>query len=260
MDMNPWNSELFTSSLLSSAPTSLDGNNAKPVDSSLLSLPPASLNLYDTESDHSSPANLPSASLLHNAEISTQIAAPTESSAPEEAVGNFRQRKTRHDPNNAAHLFLDEDDSVSIGSELGAKRQKLRDNDGDFVSGGRYTSPTSDVTEFVLSTDKSMGKRPRGKPSYDKSSKVTVSKVKRSKEAKPKIEVYYVNAQDGKPEPHSQPPVWGDKRQQICETLPYYNAYQGGAYRSEGVLYGFLTDKEVGPRDQFTDQILITSW
>jgi hypothetical protein len=105
-----------------------------------------------------------------------------------------------------------------------------------------------------------MGKRSGCRPSKDKSSKATAPKVKRSKEAKPKIEVYYINAQDGKPEPHGQPPVWGDKRQQICETLPYYNAYQGGAYRSEGVLYGFLTDKEVGPRDQFTDQILITSW
>ncbi len=56
------------------------------------------------------------------------------------------------------------------------------------------------------------------------------------------------------------PPAWADKRQQLCESLPYYRAYQSGAYISQGVLYGQLVDAENRPTDVFNDEVIITRW
>jgi hypothetical protein len=60
-----------------------------------------------------------------------------------------------------------------------------------------------------------------------------------------------------KPEAFGEPPIWANKRQALCKTLPYYRAYQAGAYTSHNLVYGFLYDKEVGARDVFTDQVYI---
>ncbi|RFU26389.1 hypothetical protein B7463_g9945, partial [Scytalidium lignicola] len=60
-----------------------------------------------------------------------------------------------------------------------------------------------------------------------------------------------------KPKPFGEPFVWADKRQQLCEALPYYRAYQSGAYMHDGIVKGFLCDKEVGFRDKFTDEVMI---
>jgi hypothetical protein len=71
---------------------------------------------------------------------------------------------------------------------------------------------------------------------------------------------YNSNAQKDKPDPHGRPLVWADKRQQLCETLPYYRAYDSAAYTNNGILYAFMIDQEVGIRDKFTDQIIISKW
>jgi hypothetical protein len=68
---------------------------------------------------------------------------------------------------------------------------------------------------------------------------------------------YHQSVQSEKPEPYGDPPVWADKRQSLCETLPYYRAYQSGAYITRGVVHAFMVDKEVGPRDKFEEEILI---
>jgi hypothetical protein len=65
------------------------------------------------------------------------------------------------------------------------------------------------------------------------------------------------SVQVNKPEPYGQPPVWADKRQQLCETLPYYRAYMSGAYIHDGIARGFMCDKEVGDRDKFDEEIMI---
>lgn len=70
---------------------------------------------------------------------------------------------------------------------------------------------------------------------------------------------YHVNNQVGKPEPHGQPDVWADKRQQLCETLPYYKAYQGSAYTNDNKVFALLIDKEVAVRDKFEEEIIITT-
>jgi hypothetical protein len=68
---------------------------------------------------------------------------------------------------------------------------------------------------------------------------------------------YYGSKQEGKPKPYGMAPIWAEKRQQLCQVLKWFKAYQSGAYTNGGIAYGFLCDKEVGDRDYFGDQIMI---
>lgn len=58
----------------------------------------------------------------------------------------------------------------------------------------------------------------------------------------------------------SEPLVWAHKRQQLCEVLPYYNAYQSGVYMSAGIIHSMMIDGESRPQDIFTNEIIITRW
>lgn len=69
---------------------------------------------------------------------------------------------------------------------------------------------------------------------------------------------YHRSMQEDKPVPCGQPPVWADKRQSLCETLPYYKAYMSGAYMHLQMVRAFMVDKEVGPRDKFEEEIMIS--
>ena len=96
--------------------------------------------------------------------------------------------------------------------------------------------------------------------SIKKTKSTTKRRVPRKGAArKPATANYHVNNQLDKPEPYGQPEVWADKRQQLCETLPYYVAYQSGAYTTSGIVMGQLIDMEVDRRDKFDEQIIITS-
>ncbi|KAH8660819.1 hypothetical protein BGZ60DRAFT_492180 [Tricladium varicosporioides] len=55
------------------------------------------------------------------------------------------------------------------------------------------------------------------------------------------------------------PPAWADKRQQLCDALPCYRTHQAGAYTRDGYCHGLLIDREVGLRDKFDDQIIIST-
>lgn len=57
-----------------------------------------------------------------------------------------------------------------------------------------------------------------------------------------------------------EPLVWAHKRQQLCEVLPYYNAYQSGVYMSAGIIHSMMIDGESRPQDIFTNEIIITRW
>ncbi|KAL1410253.1 hypothetical protein Q8F55_004259 [Vanrija albida] len=50
-------------------------------------------------------------------------------------------------------------------------------------------------------------------------------------------------------EPRGRPPVWAQTRQELCEALPYYRAFQSGMYMSKHVAYGYLLDGFPAPRD-----------
>jgi hypothetical protein len=46
-----------------------------------------------------------------------------------------------------------------------------------------------------------------------------------------------------------KPFIWAEKRQDLCSALPYYQAYQSGAYTKDGVMRGNLLDAFGGHRD-----------
>lgn len=60
-------------------------------------------------------------------------------------------------------------------------------------------------------------------------------------------------------EPHGQPLVWSEKRASLAAALPYYKSHQGSLYTSSLVPYGILVDAQVGTRDHFSSQVIITS-
>lgn len=71
---------------------------------------------------------------------------------------------------------------------------------------------------------------------------------------------YHQSNQENLPAPYGQPPVWASKRQQLCETLPYYRAYMSGGYLHDGLVRAILIDKEIRERDIFDEEIVITRW
>ena len=88
------------------------------------------------------------------------------------------------------------------------------------------------------------------------------------------------NAADQKPGPIGQPAVWAEvspdgspqrarashttdsmvsfqNRHAMCECLPYYRAFQSGAYVSGGLCHGLLMDKQAGERDVVSEHVVI---
>lgn len=47
-------------------------------------------------------------------------------------------------------------------------------------------------------------------------------------------------------------------RQDLCSALPYYRAYQSGAYTSKNIAYGILIDKDSGARSHMDEEVIIT--
>lgn len=76
------------------------------------------------------------------------------------------------------------------------------------------------------------------------------SKVQTDVEDQPLVDVH--------PLPYGQPLVWAEQRQALCETLPYYRAFQSGAYTVDGLGYGFLLDKDCGERAYMDEEVVIT--
>ena len=50
----------------------------------------------------------------------------------------------------------------------------------------------------------------------------------------------------------------GDQnRTELCETLPYYQAYRSAAYTLDGYVRGLLLDKDEGDREYVGTEVLI---
>ncbi|KAI6088483.1 hypothetical protein F4821DRAFT_277204 [Hypoxylon rubiginosum] len=60
-------------------------------------------------------------------------------------------------------------------------------------------------------------------------------------------------------EPHGSPRVWAEKRAALSDSLPYFRIHQGSLQTQNMVPKGMLIDSEVGPRDYFGSQVIITS-
>ncbi|BEJ13652.1 hypothetical protein CspHIS471_0308260 [Cutaneotrichosporon sp. HIS471] len=52
------------------------------------------------------------------------------------------------------------------------------------------------------------------------------------------------------PAPARAPPVWAQSRQELCEALPYYRAFQSGMYMYKRVPFGYLLDGFPSPGGQ----------
>ncbi|KAL1296645.1 hypothetical protein AAFC00_000128 [Neodothiora populina] len=63
---------------------------------------------------------------------------------------------------------------------------------------------------------------------------------------------------DQKPAPLGKPIIWASDRQPLCETLPYYRAYQGACYMSQGLVRSMMFD-ENGQGQDFMDADVIVS-
>lgn len=61
-------------------------------------------------------------------------------------------------------------------------------------------------------------------------------------------------------EPAGEPEVYAHGRQPLCAALPWFQAHQGGCYRTGGITYGLLISSMVGVRDRFEEEIVITTW
>jgi hypothetical protein len=141
------------------------------------------------------------------------------------------------------------DDGTSNSHEQPRRRQlkkrKVDDGELPFQENQSSPEPMEDIEE-----------KPEKKPA---SKRKPSTKVSTSGPKSHKVLPYHENVQEGKPDPIGEPEVWAFKRQQLCETLPYYNAYQSGAYTHDGIVRSILIDKEVSVRDKFDEDIIITS-
>ncbi|KAF2454032.1 hypothetical protein BDY21DRAFT_291810 [Lineolata rhizophorae] len=60
-----------------------------------------------------------------------------------------------------------------------------------------------------------------------------------------------------RPAPRGEPLVWADDRTALCESLPYFRAYQGACYSNECRSKSFLFDKYSHSRDIITDKVVL---
>ncbi|KAF4547562.1 2OG-Fe(II) oxygenase-like protein 5 [Elsinoe fawcettii] len=60
-----------------------------------------------------------------------------------------------------------------------------------------------------------------------------------------------------KPLPRGEPVVWAPTRQQLCETVLYFQSWQSACYISKGVLYSFMFDGISHSRDLIDGDVII---
>ena len=60
------------------------------------------------------------------------------------------------------------------------------------------------------------------------------------------------------PSPQGVPLVWADTRQELCEGLPYFRAYQGGIYFRSSTVFGYLLDSFGAERDFIGSHVVIS--
>jgi hypothetical protein len=73
-----------------------------------------------------------------------------------------------------------------------------------------------------------------------------------------RIPKYEEDVMIGKPLPIGKPVVWASLRRELCETLTYFRAYQGGIYFWNGVAFGYLLDRFGAERDYIGSHVVIS--
>ncbi len=132
------------------------------------------------------------------------------------------------------------------------KKRKIKSKDDGFTS-GPLTPPVEHPNATLLAQARDSES---AIITFDQEHTSTVNS---KKVAKPKkvAASFYIDENAKKPESIGQPAVWADKRQQLTETLSWYKTNQASAYTNKNMVYGFLIDKAVSPRDIFNDDIII---
>jgi hypothetical protein len=158
-------------------------------------------------------------------------------------------RRTRSNVSGIHHQIdaLDDGSASSEQQQLKGRGKKRKADDNKLSFQENQSSPES--MEDIQ--DRSENNAIRKRKAYTNTTLKAANKAK--------LSLYHENVQDGKPEPVGQPEVWAFKRQQLCETLPYYNAYQSGAYTHDSIARAIMIDKEVSIRDKFGEEVVITS-
>lgn len=158
---------------------------------------------------------------------------------------NLQAREGNREGNTMYNITDVDDEAISSEEEprprsYRGKKRKL--DDAGFSPEDEHLESENQETEHRDPPRQATAKRPKTQSAIAKRNAVNKS---------------LANVQQDKPEPYGKPQVWAAKRQQLCEVLPYYRAYQSAAYTSGGLVHSFMCDKEVGIRDKFDDEILI---
>ncbi|KAL9119086.1 MAG: hypothetical protein Q9187_004357, partial [Circinaria calcarea] len=61
-----------------------------------------------------------------------------------------------------------------------------------------------------------------------------------------------------RPKPYGIAPVHAESRQDLCDSLPYYHAFQSGAYTQKEVGWGMLLGRDAGARPYMDEEVVIT--
>ncbi len=179
--------------------------------------------------------------------ISASALVPTELFEEEESTGLEPPSKKAKKSllikfrNSDRRLYIDNSDASAVQLPITPASAPGRASAGNELQG--FTSTTNGLVAASISTTAGTG-----------------SPRKRAAPSKPKVQIVTDDQPlvDSRPEPHGQPLVWADQRQALCETLPYYRAYQSGAYTTDGLGYGFLLDKDCGERAYMDEEVVIT--
>ena len=114
---------------------------------------------------------------------------------------------------------------------------------------GQHTTRSKNQATLASTANNATPKNPRTTPPRKRAT-LRTPRVQTIANVKPPI--------DRRPLPCGQPLVWADQRQALCETLPYYRAFQSGAYTNGGIAYGFLLDRDCGERAYMDEEVVIT--
>jgi hypothetical protein len=75
---------------------------------------------------------------------------------------------------------------------------------------------------------------------------------------KQKVKVEEIIPVPPKPQPIGKPLVWADTRQELCEGVPYFRAYQSGIYFRSDLARGYLLDAFGAERDFIGSHVVIS--
>ncbi|KAI0838289.1 hypothetical protein F5Y06DRAFT_303962 [Hypoxylon sp. FL0890] len=152
------------------------------------------------------------------------------------------------------------DGPVVNSSSMPLRKRKREEDDSD-------DSPDAEAPKYHKPESRRRTRRQTTSVSTPSSESNSVSATAASPAASPAINCSLSDAvrdaiskfHENKPEPSAEPPVWSEKRAALNDALPYFKSHQGSLHTIDKMPQGMLIDAEVGTRDHFGSQVIITS-